>query len=106
MPRILLLILIVICSLFAWMWFGTLSSRQDTYAIAEGAFFNLTKKMKMNVSEFNAPPNIDPSDDSRMVVLEWVSKSKPGCRIEVDVDRKFANARPTWNCDLPPAGVR
>lgn len=84
--------------LFGWVWFRPAIDSTTTYVIAESAFKSFAAQMSMPLSDFDPPSPISDLDGDRMVVLSWVSRSRPECRIEVDVDRLYANARPTWNC--------
>lgn len=83
----------------AWFFIGPLADSRTTYAAAESAFRGLSAKMSLSPVDFQAPPLDAVGVDDRMVVLSWTSITRPGCRIEVDVDRRYANARPTWSCE-------
>jgi len=99
MLKVLVLVGLLMVAGLVWMIFGPILGRDDTYVIAEDAFLKIAKKLEMDVSDFEVPKKTEISDESRQIVLQWQSKSRPGCRIEVDVDRRCANARPTWNCN-------
>lgn len=81
-----------------YAWFASNLDTDATFSIGESAYLGLATKMGMSKSDFVAPQPLDKASDSRMVVLTWLSKSKPGCRIEVDIDRRYSNARPIWQC--------
>jgi hypothetical protein len=78
--------------------FSLLDETQTT-VIAESAFKSFAKHQNLSIQDFDAMPLNQSMQDERMVVLIWKSKSKLECRIEVDVDRRYSNARPTWNCE-------
>ena len=81
-----------------WLFMSRLDAR-STYDIAEGAFTDLAQHLQLPVSDFDPPPPVREGDRSVTLELDWKSKSKIGCRIEVDVDRRFGNARPAWSCE-------
>lgn len=96
-----ILTLIALFIVVGFMWFASnqLLSRDDTYVIAESAFQNLAKRIDMEPSDFLPPQKDEIPVEDGAVVLRWHSKYRPECGIEVDVDRKYANARPVWNCN-------
>jgi hypothetical protein len=69
-----------------------------TYDIAEGSFQDYAKHMGKAEQDFVAPPRLNSGDANTVVRLDWRSRSLPNCVIQVDVDRKTANARPSWQC--------
>lgn len=77
-----------------WLWPGLGAS--ETYEIAESAFKDYAVYRGWPVEDFARPEKIEMTGS--VVRLDWKSKTKSGCAIEVDVDRKFANARPSWSC--------
>lgn len=106
------IILFVFVALGSYAWFTSELDAEATFSIGESAYLDLAAKMGISKSDFQAPKPLDKASASRMVVLTWVNKSKPECRIEVDIDRRYSNARPTWQCsgqsiiDNHQAGVK
>jgi hypothetical protein len=71
----------------------------QAFIIAEGTFLSLAKHLKMMPNEFELLPSNRLPSGEKLVVFVWQSKTKPDCKIEVDVDKMYANARPTWICN-------
>ena len=69
-----------------------------TFDIAEGAFRDYVRQRGWSLDEFTSPSLEDVGSGDSVVRLDWKSKSQPGCMVQVDVDRKAANARPSWHC--------
>lgn len=97
MKKIIVAITLVGAAL-SWWWLNSLIDARSTYSIAESAFHGLAVHMQMSTQDFDAPRYPREFGGARNIRLNWVSKKDPKCRIEVDVDRGHANARPTWVC--------
>jgi hypothetical protein len=91
---------ITIFSFSVWFFTGVTDS-ESTYEIGLSAFYWIAKRMYLSESDFVSPLHLDTSSKERMVTLEWMYKLHPQCGIEVDIDRRYANARPRWRCSGP-----
>jgi hypothetical protein len=87
---------------FVVWWFAFQMNPENTYVLGESAFSQAAQHMGLPTTDFVPPPPIDPKDSSRILTLTWMSKTKPGCYIEVDLDRRNAGARPRWGCKGSP----
>jgi hypothetical protein len=84
--------------LILYFWFDRGIDAQEANTIAQSAFKDLAIHLGKPLEDFVTPLPITDADKGDSVSLSWKSKSQPNCQIEVYVDRKYANARPIWNC--------
>jgi hypothetical protein len=92
---------ILACSLVAVMgvwslWPGI--GAQAVFDIAEGTFKDYVSHRGWSTADFIPPTPSAAEREGSIVRLDWKSKKQPECSIQVDVDRKTANARPAWQC--------
>lgn len=93
--------ILLACSIFLLIGFWLIYPGVEvttTYDIAEGAFQNYAKHLGKAEEDFVSPPRLNSGDTNTVVRLDWKSRSQPNCAIQVDVDRKTASARPSWQC--------
>jgi hypothetical protein len=88
-------VIVAAVAVLAWNVWPDIGT-EDTYIIAESAFKDYAKHRGWREKDFS-PPEKGPLKGT-LVRLEWKSIAKGGCTIEVDVDRKTANARPSSTC--------
>lgn len=92
---------LLVCLILGLMGFWLLWPGIDasvTYEIAEEAFQKYAKHMDKAEEDFVPPARLNPRDSDPVVQLDWRSRSRPNCAIEVVVDRKTVNAMPSWQC--------
>ena len=92
-------IVAVILVFFMLFFYRDPIDEKQAKIIAESAFISLVKHLKMMPNQFEILPMNPQSSAQKVVVFVWQSKAKTECRIEVDVDMIYANARPTWICN-------
>jgi hypothetical protein len=69
----------------------------DTYEVARGAFEMVARHENLDPGDFVPPPPVG-VNEPLLLTLRWRSRSRPGCGIEVDVDRVWVLARPRTYC--------
>jgi hypothetical protein len=93
-----LLVIVVLIIGTIVFWGNNLIDWKTTDAIASGSFRSASVIGKFNESDFERLPIDEAEKRERHVTFVWVHRVQLRCRIEVEVDRKFANARPIMQC--------